>query len=788
MSFLNRLVPQHSATPCASSTADDRPTAHSLDDAGIAAKAEFSRRTFLASLSAGSLVLMMRSASGQISKPDNADLESFSPDLFVSIAPSGQVTILASRSEMGTGIKTMLPRVVADELDADWERVTIHQAPGDKRLGDQNTDGSNSIRNFFDRMRTAGATARTLLAQAAAQKWNVPVDEVSADKHRMIHGDKSADFGELISIARTLPIPAAETLKFKPKSAWRYIGKDTAPVDQDKVLTGKAIYGTDARMEGQLFAIIARPPVFGGRVKSFDAQEVKKMPGVIDVIEIPAPQGAPVFQPLGGIAVLARTTWQAMQGRDALKIEWDHGANAEYDTRDYAQTLAATARQPGKVVRKAGDATQLLKAAGDRKITADYSVPHLAHAPMEVPCAVASVKTDASGKAISCDILAATQNPQATQQAVAPMIGMKPEDVSVEVTLLGSAFGRKSKPDYAVEAAYLSMKSGYPVHVAFTRSDDVQHDFYHTMSAMHLEAATDAQGRPTAWLMRSVYPPISSLFDPSARTPFNWESEQGLADVPFDIPNIQCEVGEAQAHVRIGWLRSVSHIQQNFATSSFADELAHHAGQDPKSFLLELIGPDRKLDFTGVDYPNGGAAYDKYPYDTARLKGVLNRVTELANWERAKDLPKGTGLGLAVARSFLSYAAHIVEVNVTQEGQLQVSKVWVVLDCGTVVAPDRVHAQMEGTIAMALGQAKYGKITFQQGACEQSNYDDYRMVTLKDYPSEVVVQFLKNDHPPAGVGESTTPSFAPALCNAIFAATGKRIRDLPIADHDLSWS
>ena len=749
----------------------------------------FSRRGFLASVSAGSLILMGRVSSGNnvsLANAHAADVEAFAPSLFVSIDPDGTVNALCHRSEMGTGIRTGLPRVLADELEADWSKVKIHQAKGDKRLGDQNTDGSNSIRFFFNTMRTAGATARTMLVQAAAKKWDVDAADCFAENHQVKHKGtgKTAGFGELVDTARTLEVPDARKLKFKPREKWNYIGKDAPITDMNDILTGKAVYGIDARMDNQVYAVIARPPVVGGGVKSVDATEAKKIPGVIEVLEIPKFKGAPMFQPLGGVAVCATSTWAAWQGRDALEIEWDLGDNATYNTDDFAKELKATVNRPGKALRSEGDVDAQL--AGKKVIKADYSVPHLSHAPMEPTCAVADVKTEGD-KVVSCHVLTATQNPQAVQQAVGPAMGMKNDDVLVNVTLLGSGFGRKSKPDYCVEAAILSRSLKRPVHVTWTREDDIRHDYYHAISAIHCEAAVDDQGMPTAWLQRVAYPTISSTFAEGASEPATWEAEMGHTDLPFELDHIQLEVGSSKAHTRIGWLRSVCHIQQNFAVSSFADELAHAAGKDPYDFLMSLLGSDRKIDLKQAKLGNRGASPVDYPYDIARLKNVLKRVAEKSNWSRHKDLPKGQGMGIACCRSFLGYTGHVVEVEISQKGEVNITKAWCSIDSGTIVSPDRVVSQVEGAAIMATSQVMMSEITFKNGRARQTNYDGYKVARMSDGPTEIIVDVVDSQAAPAGVGETGVPSFGPALCNAIFAATGKRIRDLPASKHDLSW-
>lgn len=749
-----------------------------------------SRRHFLAGTAAGSLLLMGKgSATPAFADPNRVDVESFAPDLFVSINTDGRVDILAHRSEMGTGIRTGLPRVLADELEADWEQVHIVQAKGDKNLGDQNTDGSNSIRFFFQTMRTAGAIARTMLETAAAQQWGVDVSTCFADTHQIIHrdSDRRIGFGALIEIARTLEVPAVDKLRLKPREKWKYIGKDAPLVDLDDIVTGKAIYGIDARLDNQLFAVIARPPVVGGRVKSFDATAARKLPGVVEIVPLPRYRGLPEFQQLGGIAVCATSTWSAWQGRDALTIEWDDGPNGSYDSQTFAKALKATAARPGTLLRAAGDTEAALEDA-NRVIQANYSVPHLAHASMETTCAVADVKTDNSGRVTTCHILAATQNPQAVQEAVGRAMRMRGEDVLVNVTLLGSGFGRKSKPDYCVEAARLSRELKRPVHVTWTREDDLRHDYFHAISAIHCEGAVNDKGQITAWLQRAVYPSIEALTKRRNKMPAAWEAEMGHTDLPYDVPNLRLEVGRARSHVRTGWLRSVCHIQQNFAVGCFIDELAHAAGQDPFEFVLTALGDDRQLDMAALGLKNRDADPRVYPYDIGRLKNVLRRAAHNAAWQRNSNLPRGQGLGIACCRSFLGYTAHVVEVEVSPQGQLSIPRVWCSLDSGTIVSPDRVHAQVEGAAIMAASHARWGEVTFQNGRAQQSNFDDFQVARMKDAPRDIVVDIVESTAAPAGVGETGVASFTPALCNAIFAATGKRIRDLPLKHHDLSWS
>jgi isoquinoline 1-oxidoreductase beta subunit len=681
---------------------------------------------------------------------------------------------------MGTTSRTTLPLVVADELDADWKRVKIEQAIGDKRYGDQNTDGSHSIRSFYDAMREAGATARFMLIQAAAKQWGVPAGECETDLHVVVHRatSRKAGYGELASAAAKLPVPPKEELKLKPKSAWRYIGKGEVSYDLEALVTGKAVYGMDARLEGMVYASIERPPVLGGKVKSYDDKEPLKVAGVRQIIPLDPFQPPPAFQPLGGIAIIADNTWAAFQGRKKLNIVWDNGPNETYNSDSYKNEMRATSHNPCKVVRNIGDADAAF-AKGGKIHEADYYVPLLAHAAMEPLVALAEFK---DGKAT---LWAPTQNPQAVQDIVSKELGISKADVICHVTLLGGGFGRKSKPDYVAEAAVLSKKMGRPVKVVWTREDDIKFDYYNAVASMYMKAALGANGKPTAWLQRSVFPPIPSIFDVNAVYGDAAHLQQGWTDIPYDLPNLRIENGPAKAHVRIGWLRSVANIYHAFGIQCFTDELAHAAGRDPLEYLLDLIGQPRTIDFKGVEYPNYGASLETYPWETGRLRHVTELVAEKSGWGKRKH-GKGTGVGIAAHKSFLTYVATVVEVEVNDQGEVRISRVDVALDAGLVVNPEATRAQFEGAAVFGTSVARTGEITATKGVIDQSNFQDYPVARINEVPGQTNVYIVDSDAPPAGVGEPGVPPFIAAFCNAIFAATGKRVRDLPITKLGLS--
>jgi isoquinoline 1-oxidoreductase beta subunit len=744
-----------------------------------------SRRGFLKGLvSAGALVLSARFyperlwAEG-LPQDTHADGAALHPHVFVGIDTDGTVYIVTHRSEMGTGIRTALPLVVADELDADWKRVKLEQAIGDPRYGDQNTDGSRSIRQFYDVMREAGAAARLMLMRAAAQQWGVPPAECVSALHAIVHQPtgRRLGYGELVPTAAHLPVPKKEELQFKPRSSWRYIGKGAPSYDLEDLCTGKALYGMDVRMDGMVYASIEHPPVLGGKVKSYDDKEALQVAGVRQTVPLDPFQPPHAFQPLGGVAVIADNTWAAFQGRKKLNVVWDNGPNASYTSDQFKTELQETARKPGKVVRNVGDVDAAF-AQGGKLVEAAYYVPHLAHAAMEPPVAVADFR---DGKVTAW---APTQHPQAVQDIVSKELGIAKEDVICHVTLLGGGFGRKSKPDYVAEAAVLAKKLGRPVKVVWTREDDIKFDYYHAVSAMYMKAALDTNGRPTAWLQRSVFPPIPSTFDVNARYGSDNEVWLGWTDLPYELPNLRVENGPATAHVRIGWLRSVANIYHAFAAHSFTDELAHTAGRDPLEYLLELMGKPRIVDLQNTAYPNYGASYGAYPIDTGRLRRVTEMAAEKAGWGKRK-LGKGSGLGIAAHRSFLTYVATVVEVEVNDQGEIRIPRVDTVVDAGTVVNPELTRAQFEGAAVFGTSIARTGEITATNGVINQSNFHDYPVARINEAPYQTHVYIVDSSAPPGGVGEPGVPPFVPALCNAIYAATGKRIRELPIKNNQL---
>ncbi|MFT7559004.1 MAG: isoquinoline 1-oxidoreductase beta subunit [Flavobacteriales bacterium] len=719
---------------------------------------QLNRRDFLkfTGISSGGLVLGVSTANSAVNSAhtNNSALadEAFQPNAFIHIAENGDTTLYCGRCEMGQGISTALPAAVADELEADWDRVSIKQGDADSKYGPQNTGGSASIRVMYIPMRTAGAAAKEMLIAAAAKVWEIAESDCYAEKHTVKNrkNKRSLGFGELSSLAATLTLPSNP--KLKDPSEFKLIGKDLARHNQGEIVQGQLTYGVDTKLPGLKYAAITHCPVLGGKLKSLDKAEALKHKGVIDVIHIPrfdVPYGS-----IGGVAVVADNTWTAQQALKKVKIEWDLGENQHYDTKVYKQQLVANVEKPAQLAHERGDIEKAFNSAAV-KHSATYTGGHLSHAPMEPNASVVSVEES------RCEVWAATQSPADIQKTLGQYLKRKPEDIIVHVTMAGGAFGRKFKCDYVHEAAVISQAIKAPVQLIWSREEDMRTGYYHSINAQHIEASVDSDGKVSGWLHRAAFPSIASLFNPSLdRAPAD-----SLGDIqghPYGIKNLRSETGEAKAHTRIGWYRAVYAIFYGFAFGTFTDELAHKAGKDTFSFLNTI-------------YNNNDN--DWQADAVKRSKGVLALAAEKSAWNKRKSLPSNQGIGIAVHHSFESYVAMAVHVEVNGD-TIKVLNVDCAIDCGQILNTDGATAQMEGAVVMGMSLALATEIVFKNGAVINSNYHDYPVMRLPDMP-HVNVHIVKSNLSPTGLGEPGLGPFPAALSNAVFAASGKRYRDLP---------
>lgn len=697
----------------------------------------------------------------------------FAPNVYLQIKGDGEIIIFAHRAEMGTGVKTSFALIIADELEADWKKIQIIQADGDKKYGDQNTDGSNSIQWHYFNLRKVGATAKHMLTQAAAQQWGVNMNECRAENHTIVHqSGKTLGYGYLAEKASLLDLPADEEVKTKSKQDFKYISKKSSIYDLSNIVEGKSEFGIDVQIPDLAVAVMLRNPEPGAGIKSYDAEAAKNVPGVIDIFTLDNTNSPFGFeQPLGGIAIVAKNTWTALKARSLLKVNWEQGKHKAYNTDNYLKRLSKKAKQKGIVRRKTGNVYKAFNSS-TKIIECLFETPHYSHAPMEPPCATALVK-----EADTCEIWAPVQSPQWVQAAVARALNLSKEQITVHVSLLGGAFGRKSKPDFVVEAALISAKSGKPVKLIWTREDDIQHDFYHANSIQYIKAGIDKNNKVNAWLHRSLAPAIGWGPDPMVQS--NGELSLGMLDIPYDFENLSCETNEAQKHIRVGWLRSVSNIHHAFAISSMLDIIAEARNIDPMENAIELIGADREIDFHQKmdDYQHYRSSIEQYPRSTKRLKNTIRKIRELSGWNQS--IKSNKSVGFAVHSSFLSYVACVVEVEVDEQNNIIIPNIYYVVDCGVAVNPDRIKAQFEGGAVFGLSLALKSEITVSQGRVNQSNFDDYQVIRIADAPLKTHVHIIESDEWPTGVGEPPVPPVIPALCNAIYKATGERIYQLP---------
>jgi isoquinoline 1-oxidoreductase beta subunit len=709
------------------------------------------RRAFLESTAAlaGGLVLGFWLPPGgtRVAQAQSAPTP-FAPNAFLRIAPDGTVTVMCNKSEMGQGVYTAFAMLVAEELEADWSKIRVEAAPNDAKLyghpqfGMQFTGGSMSVTSEWDRLRQAGAAAREMLVSAAARTWGVARSACRAENGAVLGPDgKRLGYGELAAAAGRLEVPKEVALK--PPSAFRVIGKPTKRVDSRDKVTGRAQFGLDVRREGMLTALVARPPAFGATVKDFRADKVEGIPGVRAVVKIPQ-----------GVAVVASSFWAAKQGRDALEVEWDTSAADLVSTAAQRARFAELAKTPGLPAKRAGDADKALAGAA-KQLAAEYDVPYLAHAPMEPLNVVVALEPD------GCEVWTGTQMQTGDAAAIARLTGIAPERIRIHTTLLGGGFGRRASPtaDFVVEALYVAhaVSRGTNkalVRVVWTREDDIRGGYYRPQWHSRIAAGLDAAGMPVAWKHIVVGQSIldGTPFAGMIKDGVDATSVEGAADLPYAVPNVAVDLHSPKVGVPVLWWRSVGHSHTAFVVESFVDELAHAAGRDPVAYRRALL-----------------AAHPRH-------LAVLELAAEKAGW--GKPLPKGSARGVAVHESFGSRVAQVAEVTV-EGGRVRVTRVVCAVDCGLPVNPDGIRAQMESAIAYGLSAALHGAITLKDGRVEQSNFHDYPVLRLSEMPA-VEVHIVPSTDRPTGVGEPGTPPIAPAVANAVFAATGKRLRALPL--------
>jgi isoquinoline 1-oxidoreductase beta subunit len=701
----------------------------------MSSESRITRRGFAVTGALGAAGLVLGYYAGFREKQSKHDeVGTFSPSVWLQIAPDNAVTIWVAKSEMGQGVRTSMTMLVAEELDADWSAIRIQQAPTSEAYGEERTQGSTSVRMSWQILRQAGATARAMLLTAASQEWHVEPSTCKTENGAVLHPPtgRRISYGALAAAAKALPVP--KNVALKSPAEFRLLGKPLRRVDTPSKLNGTAIFGMDVKLPGMVYASVLRCPQLGGKLKSFESRKAQAIRGVLQVLKI-----------TNGVAVVADSTWAAFQGRLALDVQWDEGPNRNFSDDTIRESVEQFAKQKGAIAQTKGDLEAAL-ASASKTVEATYEQPFLAHAAMEPLNCTAHVKWN------HCEVWCPTQDPAAIKKKAARTALLPLAWVDVHTTLLGGGFGRRLETDMVVDAVELSKATGKIVQVVWTREDDTRHDVYRPAAHGRCVGALDSAGHPTAWKHQIVSQSISARFE-LLHTGIDSLSVQGATDLPYAIPNLRVEYVESHLPVPVGYWRSVGYALNAFVTECFIDELAAAARKDPFEFRRELL------------------------QDSPRKKAVLELAAEKSDW--GKPLPPGKGCGIAMHTSYRTTVAQVVQLSAAPDGKITVDRVVCALDCGQIVNPDTIEAQIQGGIVFGLSAALWGKITFEQGRVKEGNFDDYRVLRISEMP-KVEVFIVPSTEPPTGVGEVGVPPIAPALANALFAATGKRIRRLPI--------